>query len=63
MYAYLLDALPDVLLYAGPGVWAVRPGFLTPTRELRWVSFLLPRELRFGDHRESRLTLSAKETL
>ena len=24
MYAHLLHATPDVLLYAGPGVWVVR---------------------------------------
>jgi hypothetical protein len=27
MYAYLPDAPPDVLLYAGPGVWVVRSRF------------------------------------
>jgi hypothetical protein len=33
MYAHLLHAPPHVLLYAGPGVWVVRPCFLTPTRK------------------------------
>jgi hypothetical protein len=32
MYAHMPHLVPDVLLYAGPGVWVVRTGFLTPTR-------------------------------
>jgi len=43
MYAYLLDAEPDVLLYAGPGVWVVRPAFLTPTQSTEVGFVFMPR--------------------
>jgi hypothetical protein len=43
MYAYLLDAEPDVLLYAGPGVWVVRLAFLTPTRRAEVGFVFMPR--------------------
>jgi hypothetical protein len=48
MYAYLPDAPPDVLLYAGPGMWVVRPGFLTPTRRTE-VGFVLCLETTFWE--------------
>jgi hypothetical protein len=34
MYAHALDARLGVLLYASPGVWLVRAGFVTPTRQI-----------------------------
>jgi len=34
MYAHLLHAMPDVLLYAGSGVWVERTVFLQPTRRI-----------------------------
>ena len=63
MYAYLLDAEPDVLLYAGPGVWVVRLAFLTPTRRAEVGFVFMPRVHALQGRGESRLTLFTKETL
>jgi hypothetical protein len=43
MYAYLPDATPDVLLYAAPSVWVVRPGFLTSIRNTEVGFVFTPR--------------------
>ena len=44
MYAHVLHATPDVLLYAGPGVWVVRPRFLIPTRTTEVGFAFMPRD-------------------
>jgi hypothetical protein len=40
----MFHATLDVLLYAGPGVWVVRPRFLIPTRTIEVGFAFMPRD-------------------